>query len=407
MSKDGAGPWSSGRAPAAQLVGVPRGGGVRVVTVRAVAGRHRVHPGRVERDGVEQRLRGPAVSLRSGSPAGRNRSSPHHTSSRDQSTAPRAEDDATASSVITAMPPAGQHQRRLAARRLHVDQPGDQPRGDGGAPARPGRGGPGRSAGSRGPPSAVDLAAVVFFMVAFFAVAFLAAVVFLAAAFFVGLRRSAVFLAVAFLAAGLPARIGSRQMCSRLAGRASRSLLAGRRRQRVGVRLVGVQPAQLLGDQVAEAAALERQLPVRHPGAVQRREVAVRPVDAQPELRPEPDLDRGDAGPVRAACAGPSRRAGSPASRRAAAALGLPGSACTSAAVGIADRSSMPAASSARHGRGPGPGQVGVAGCVVLGAPLERRDRVGACAAVGHPPGREHRRARRRRACPAPRRATR
>ena len=110
MSKPGAPPWSSGRAAVASLFGVAfLAAASRVIAVGAVARRHRVRPGRVESslDGVEQRLAGLEVSLRSGCPPGEEyRSSPHQTDSRDQSMAVAREAIRRAScSVATPMPP--------------------------------------------------------------------------------------------------------------------------------------------------------------------------------------------------------------------------------------------------------------------------------------------------------------
>ena len=78
------------------------------------------------------------VSLRSGWPDGRNRSSPHQTSTRDQSTASRAGLSRTRLVHLGRDAAAGEHDRRLPARGLRVEQPYDQP----------GRGGLGQTSGS-------------------------------------------------------------------------------------------------------------------------------------------------------------------------------------------------------------------------------------------------------------------
>ena len=75
-----------GRAARGQHGRVALGGRLRVVAVRAVRGRHRVHARRVERHVVEQRRVAP-VSLRSGSPGGQEPLVAPPESSRRQSTA--------------------------------------------------------------------------------------------------------------------------------------------------------------------------------------------------------------------------------------------------------------------------------------------------------------------------------
>ena len=328
MSNAGAGPWSSGRAARRELFGVPRRSRVRVVAVRPVAGRHRVHPRRVYRHLVEQRLTGqglvalrvarrqeplvapPQVQVR-----------PVHRATRrgpGDRLQRRARDGA-----------AGEHQRGHAAGGLDVHQPGDQARRDGGRElGRVTMDDHGRrshelrllatalraatlpAVRSDTFAAALPVSAALLRVAFFTAVALALAVPFVAADFFAELFVA--FLAVG-LAAGLAAfLVGLPRGASGLAGRPGRVLpdqgahrrpavevlLSGDHRQRVGVGLIGVQPAELLGQQLAELAPLERQLTVGDARPRQGREIAVRPVDPQLVASPEPDLHRGDAGPV-------------------------------------------------------------------------------------------------------------
>ena len=97
-SKDGTGPWSSGPRGGGQFGRVRLGGGLGVVAVRAVGRRASGAPGPGPAGPLSSSASRAWVSLRSGSPSGRNRSSPHHRSSRDQSTASRAGASARAAS---------------------------------------------------------------------------------------------------------------------------------------------------------------------------------------------------------------------------------------------------------------------------------------------------------------------
>ena len=97
----GAPPWPSGGGRG-QLAGVPGGGGLRARR-RPRRRRHRVHPCRARRPRSSSASRA-CFSLRSASPAGRNRSSPHQTSTRRQSTASRPARRPAPHVLRTAMP---------------------------------------------------------------------------------------------------------------------------------------------------------------------------------------------------------------------------------------------------------------------------------------------------------------
>ena len=83
--------------------------------------------------------RGPGSRCGPGRPAGRNRSSPHHTSTRDQSTASRAGSAEHRGVDRGRAPAAGQHDRRGAAGGLGLGQPDHQPRRRPPGAAPPGR----------------------------------------------------------------------------------------------------------------------------------------------------------------------------------------------------------------------------------------------------------------------------
>ena len=242
-----------------QLVAWRAGGRLRVVAVGAVRRRHRVHPCGVERDRVEQRIAG-EVSLRSGSPAGRNRSSPHHTSRRRQSIAPRAGESRSASSVRRAMLPP-------------VSTSDASPRADCTSTRRVMRRAATAAASSSGSrwTSTVGVLTTSAFVCACRSWLRRPLRGRLRRGLGGGLRGGG----GALLRGGL---LGSRLGRLRL-GRRRRTprrrphrvapdvlplrrslvelLLAGHCRQCVGVGLVGVQPAQLLGQQVAQRAALQ------------------------------------------------------------------------------------------------------------------------------------------------------
>ena len=290
--------WPSGPTPSsstsksARRRGPPVAGRGQLVRVRAprpppgrrrraVGGRHRVHPRRVERHRVEQRLGGLQVSLRSGSPAGRNRSSPH------QMVEPPPVDRAAGRGVA----------QRLAASRRAMPPPVSTsdaaPRADCASTSRV----TSRAATAAASTSAVAVHEDVGRLTPG-ASRRSPAWRSLRRGLGVGLRRrwrrsSSRRTSGAGLDASWPSsvrraagRIGSRQTCSRFAGRSSSPSTPVARRQRVRVRLVGVEPAQLLGEQVAElalasAAARGPAWPVRYSGA----EVAVVAVDAHSRRR--------------------------------------------------------------------------------------------------------------------------
>ena len=243
--------------------------------VAAVRRRHRVHPLRVHVDVVEQRPRGRRSRCAPGRRSGRKRSSPHQTSSRRQSTASRA---------------AVRGDARRAARcrrRRRSARSSAEPRAAWASTRRvisraatalastSGRGGPGRrdahdSADPRGP---------------------------------LGLSAS---------------RVPSR-------GRGTRVAVLGEPDGLV-VHVVGVEPAQLLGEQLGRRAAGQRDLPVGLAGPGQRRHAGRRRGCTAMSPRPRGQPDRGDAGPVGVRTGPTGRRAAPTATRRAARALGLSGS---------------------------------------------------------------------------------
>jgi glycine/D-amino acid oxidase-like deaminating enzyme len=113
----------------AQRGGVPGGRGLRVVAVRAVRGRHRMDPARIDVDVVEQRRAGPGL-VALGMP-GRQEPlvAPPDVQVRPVDRVPHG-GGGQLGQHRGADATARQHQRRRAPRRLHVDQPGHQPGGD-------------------------------------------------------------------------------------------------------------------------------------------------------------------------------------------------------------------------------------------------------------------------------------
>ena len=379
-----------------QLGGVPRGRRLRVVTVRAVAGRHRVHPRRGPPAPRRATPRGPGSRCAPGRrPAGTARR-PTTRPARRQSTAPRAGEAATASRVERAMRPARQHQRRRAPGRLDVGQPGDQPGSHRGRRARPGRGARGRSGRSsrrtsssrsrpsgsgpwtrcaswwptssrtwsrrlRSPPSCVAG---------------------LVAARLRRLRRASWRLWPAWPAAAR--RAGSRQIRVRIGGRSSRPFSPGRRPtappRRAGRRPGGAAPRR--AGHRARAASAAAAGP------------SCRCATAWPGSRPAGRCAAGSCPAKRSSTAvmpGPAEstrltrtpsRDGQPAGEQRGARV--PGSACTAAGRDLLVHVVERRGEQRPPRRGPGPGQVGVAGRVVLGPPLaarpsasSRRSRVG------------------------------
>ena len=117
----------------------------------------------------------------------------------------------------------------------------------------------------------------------------------------------------------------------------------------LGVDVVLVEAAQLLGEQLGQVAALERDRPVRVPGGAERRELAVRARDADRALLGL-QHDLGDPGARRVLAARPATFSRSPSQAPSRSALGLIRSAVTDAPVTLSWCWSSAAASSARHG---------------------------------------------------------